>query len=163
VRRSLACVTDSYVNVSGGYFATDRPHGLVLGDGSPVALSGKSNLSLSLLHQYRLVEDEGERGPWKATTAAYFYAVEDREGKEVIAFHWHPHVAGTTTPHLHMKTMQHPDVPDLGKAHIPTGRISLEQVLRLLLADLGVEPRREKWREILDEAQGLHEVWRTWA
>jgi hypothetical protein len=134
----------------------------VLGDGDPVGLAGKSRLRLSLLHQYRLVEDEGERGPWKAQTAAYFYAIEDQAGNEVLAFHWHPHVVGTTTPHLHVRSARHEDIPRLGKAHIPTGRISVEQVLRLLLADLDVEARRDDWREVLGESQGLHETWRTW-
>jgi len=41
---------------------------------------------------------------------------------------------------------------DLGSAHLPTGRIGLDDLLRLAIRDLGVEPRRDDWREVLGEA-----------
>jgi hypothetical protein len=47
---------------------------------------------------------------------------------------------------------------DLGRAHLPTGRIGLEHVLRLAIRDLGVEARRDDWREVLDEAQEANEA-----
>ncbi len=35
------------------------------------------------------------------------------------------------------------------KIHLPTGEVSLADVLRLAITELGVEPRREDWDAIL--------------
>jgi hypothetical protein len=49
----------------------------------------------------------------------------------------------------------------LTDAHIPTGRITVEQVLRLTI-ELGAAPRREDWEEVMRDAQEKHERYRTW-
>lgn len=41
------------------------------------------------------------------------------------------------------------------RAHLPTGRVSVESVLRLLLHDLDVTPRRDDWREVLDRGPAI--------
>jgi hypothetical protein len=38
---------------------------------------------------------------------------------------------------------------ELQKAHIPTGRVELEDVLLLAIREFGVRPRRDDWEEIL--------------
>jgi hypothetical protein len=38
-------------------------------------------------------------------------------------------------------------------AHLPTGRVSIESVLRLLLDDLGVTARRRDYAKVLDDAE----------
>ena len=66
----------------------------------------------------------------------------------ILAYHWHPvGVSPVTAPHLHLGG-QLMDV-DVGKAHLPTGVVSLQAVLRLAIADLGVAPLRDEWREVL--------------
>jgi hypothetical protein len=35
------------------------------------------------------------------------------------------------------------------KIHVPTGEVSLVDVVRLAITELGVEPRREDWESIL--------------
>jgi len=45
---------------------------------------------------------------------------------------------------------------------LPTGRISLEEILRYAIAELGVKTRRKNWVEILDRNQQLLEDWRAW-
>lgn len=76
LQQALDCLTPTVLNVSGGYYVADRPHALTLGDGDPVALSGEHHLALSVAQNYRLVEFEGPRGPWKVQTTAYFYLGE---------------------------------------------------------------------------------------
>jgi hypothetical protein len=50
----------------------------------------------------------------------------------------------------------------LHKLHLPTGRVSLEAVVRFLIDDLDVVPRRADWRAILarhEEASGRARTW----
>jgi hypothetical protein len=41
-------------------------------------------------------------------------------------------------------------VVSLSQAHIPTGFVTLSDVVRLLIEELGVEPRRQDWRTVLE-------------
>jgi hypothetical protein len=105
-------------------------------------------LGLSIILHYRVVEDASVRGPWKVLTVAYYYVLEDAEGRELFAYHWHP--AGPSTvrfPHLHL---------GIGVAreqfttiHAPTGRIGLEEVLRFAITELRVRPLRRDWMDVL--------------
>jgi len=63
-------------------------------------------------------------------------------------------------PHLHIG----PGVAtvEFKKKHLPTARIALEQVLRLVVNDFGITPIRAEWSQILAEAQKRFETWRTW-
>jgi hypothetical protein len=40
--------------------------------------------------------------------------------------------------------------------------VALESLLRCAIAELGVEPLREDWREVLDASERHFEEWRTW-
>jgi hypothetical protein len=54
---------------------------------------------------YAIVRAEGERGPWKVRTEAYYYALHDPDARELVAYHWHPDVPGPDAgrrPHLHL-------------------------------------------------------------
>jgi len=68
-------VTPTVLNVSGGYYVADRPHALTLGDGDPVSHSGAHELALSLAQNYRVMEFEGPRGPWKVQTTLLRLAI----------------------------------------------------------------------------------------
>ena len=162
LRLAVSCVTPAVLNVSGGYHATDRPHALVLGNGDPVKLAGESRLSLSLRQNYRIVEFEGPRGPWKVQTVAYAYRLDAPAG-ELIAYHWHPQGLSTvTSPHLHLGAGAELGFALLQGAHVPTGRIAIEDLLRLAIGELAVQPLRDDWREVLEGAQAGYEAWRTW-
>ena len=52
---------------------------------------------------------------------------------------------------------------DVHKYHIPTGRTALEDMLRLMIRDFGVEPQRSDWSAVLDETLARYATWRTWA
>jgi hypothetical protein len=163
LRRSISCLTKTVLNVGGGYHTSDAPHVLVLGDGDPVSLTHSVGLHLSITMQYRLVEAPGARGPWKVQTVAYFYVLADGNDDEIIAYHWHPYV-GVTTPHLHVRAANHPNYPDIPKAHFPSGRVSIEEVLRLAIEEFGATSiRPTDWEEILEESQSAFEAWRSWS
>ncbi len=56
-----------------------------------------------------------------------------------------------TTPHLHLGGGVAAWRPDFAKVHIPTGLVTLEDVLLLAIEELilDVEPLRADWRDIL--------------
>jgi hypothetical protein len=85
-------------------------------------------------------------------TTGYLYQLRAGE-RELLAYHWHPRgLSPHTDPHMHLGAAAELGFADLGTAHLPTGRIGLEHVLRLAIRDLGVEPRRGDWREVLGDA-----------
>mgnify|MGYP001271409931 FL=1 len=46
----------------------------------------------------------------------------------------------------------------LDKLHIPTGRVSIEAVIRMLITEFGVRPLREDWEKRLNETESrFHE------
>ena len=76
------------------------------------------------------------------------YQLIDRLGRTILAFHWHPvGQSRVTWPHVHVYGRTEPE--ELGKAHLPTGDVSLAAVVRMLIDDFGVVPVRPDWRAIL--------------
>ena len=92
---------------------------------------------------------------WVVETVGYEYKFDDRDHHEIVAYHWHPTgISAVTFPHLHVDTRGWRF--ELSKAHFPTGRVTLAEVVRFAIADLGVEPLRPDWQTILDRAD---EAW----
>ena len=160
LRRALSCVTKAGLQITGRH--PGPKHSLTLGGGPPVPLRG--GLALTVEQRYEVVQAEGERGPWKVSTLAYIYALDDAEsGHEVIAYHWHPDGRSSEArPHLHLGAGAGVTRSALGDAHLPTNRVALEDVVRLAITDLGVEPLRVDWRDVLWESQIDFETWGTW-
>lgn len=160
IQRAVDCVVPTVVNIRGGYHPSDRPHSLILGDGSPQRLRG-TRIVISLSHLYRvmLLEDPDDpRGSWGVNTVGYMYALCEREGPEILSYHWHPFREGEfTLPHLHLGAGAGIGRPELVAAHLPTGRIAIEDFLRLVLRDFGATPRRSDWEAVLSETQAALE------
>ncbi len=101
LQRAISCVTNSVLNVRGGYYPSPNSHPLALGAGAPVRVSTDPPIFLTVLQNYQVVEFEGPRGPWKVSIGSYYYSLEDGAGREVL-FHWHPQgKSNVTFPHLH--------------------------------------------------------------
>lgn len=130
------------------------PYALVVG--GTCGLKRDPSLTLDIRMQYKIVEASGERGPYKVTITAYMYIVDDHRGREVFSYHWQPDGPKVKFPYLHVEH------PHFKKAHFPTGRISLEEVLRLLIVDFGVRPLRSDWDKILTETHQKFATYRTW-
>jgi hypothetical protein len=83
------------------------------------------------------------------------YTVRLRDMTEVVSYQWHPQrTIDMQDPHVHFgPASARPDFPlrpgELHKVHFPTAFVSLEDVIRLLIEEFGVESRRSDWREIL--------------
>ncbi len=98
-----------------------------------------------------VIQEPGER-TWTARVSTYRYGLYDRNGREILSYHWHPDARShVTTPHLHLGGGVASWRPDLAKAHMPTGRVTLEDVLLLAIEELtlDVAPLRADWRDIL--------------
>lgn len=88
----------------------------------------------------------------------YAYRLCESGGREILVFHWHPESVSTVKhPHVHLSSRIRP-IPlepvgltlPLAEHHIPTGPVALADVVRYLIAEAGVEPRRPDWTDILD-------------
>jgi hypothetical protein len=156
--RALSCVTDAQVVYRPN--APGHIEALSLSE-EPIRIpcaSGDTPWWLSVEQRYTLIEaDDPTRGPWKVSTRAYRYRLDNDAG-EVASWHWHP--AGRSKmrePHLHVS-----DGP-LANAHLPTRRVGLEAVLHLLLVDLDARPRRDDWSQVLGDVERAFHQWQTWA
>lgn len=146
-------MSPAVLDVGGGYHVADTPHVVMLAGGAAVPLRGSADLSLWIRQNYLVVEVEGRRRPWEVRTTGYIFQLHVGE-RELIAYHWHPWgLSPHAFPHMHLGPAAELGFGDLARAHLPTGRIGLSDVLCLAVRDLGVEPRRDDWREVLDEAQ----------
>lgn len=85
----------------------------------------------------------------------YDYVLEDRRGVELLAFHLHlPDARGHhPRPHVHVSAALRPQQPNgdrglvpLDKRHLPTGRVTLGDVVAMLIEEFGAEPRVGDWR-----------------
>jgi hypothetical protein len=119
---------------------------------------------------YRIIEDRtaprDER--FRVTTDAWHYVILDADENEIISYHWNPR-GSTETPHLHIRAVlfdksNHPLAKGFSKLHLPTSRISIEQIVRFLLTDLKVMSRlgEEEWKKILDKGEREFQAKRSW-
>lgn len=163
LQRAVSFVTEAVLVASGREPARLRPepHILTFPSGSSARLHSDSRLSLRFRHRYTIVEAEGEYGPWTVRSTEYLYEFFNQEERSILAYHWHPNSRSHVTwPHLHVpQTMPF----DLSRAHAPTGRVSVEAVVRFAIEDLGVRPSRENWRSAVEQGEQVFRRWRTWA
>jgi hypothetical protein len=105
-----------------------------------------------------MTDDEPERlGPWKVSTRAYRYRIDGQRGREWGSWHWHP-TSRSLEPRPHLHVAHGP----LRNHHLPSGRVGVESVLRLVLTELEAKPLRSDWQIVLDDSEAAFQKWRTW-
>lgn len=169
LQKAASCVTKAVFRVSGGYYASDEPHSLTLGDGLPQKLP-RTNLFITVTQRYHVVQDSTpDRGPWRVTTTEYFYTLWRARGgrgkkpERLVSYQWHPKPGETYTyPHVHLGPASGVE-PHLQKTHVPTGRVALEDVIRYAISQLGARPLRADWMEVLEDTQRHFEDLQTWS
>jgi hypothetical protein len=86
---------------------------------------------------------------WRIELSSYVFALLDRNGREVLTWHWHlgREFAGPNHPHLHVSAaVRFPDARGeaapvvLDKLHLPTGVVLLPSVVRAPIEECGVQP-----------------------
>ena len=163
IRETLACVTDAIVGYNGGVYPAASNHTLCFAN-APVGRLFGTDLYLFFSQNYSLLQSSEGEQEWKVRTEGYFYRVDDEDGSEIICYHWHPYRDLVKYPHMHLKQKGSGITrPELERAHIPTGRISIETVVLFLEREFGVKPRGERWREKVERNLEIFERHRSWA
>ncbi len=117
-----------------------------------VPLQGEHRLDLSLLHLHQFEERLNEPGYWGVKSVGYAYQLRERSGAELIRFEWHPFGHQIPFPHLHIHG-QAGSIRIDAKKHVPTGRVSVESVVRFAITELGVRALRRDWRQVLERGE----------
>lgn len=141
-------------------------HALTLNSNVPIALKcEKPRLLLKIGMRYQIVhtEDRPERGLYRVSTRGYMYEMQTASGELVWSYHWHPD-SRIANPHAHLgHTQLASDAVLSYKAHYPTGRVSLESVIRICIAEYGVSAMRDDWTEVLDRRETDFQTYRSWS
>ena len=99
----------------------------------------------------------------------YMYSVLDLSGRELFAYHWHPSgVSAARTPHFHASATSPIALPSrpgnpgtmelaVNRVHFPTHRMELPGLVRFLISELGVAPRRADWESVLEGIERVAE------
>lgn len=159
--RSLGCVTnDHHWLIWPSKYTKDELVATPAADPLQLQCSADPNLFLKAAQNFHYVPHPDYPGEWKVKTDRYAYSLSLTEGfdQELLAFHWHPG-SSVTTPHVHAALV---GGPSFHKIHIPTGRIFLEDVIRLAIEGFGVVPLRDDWSAMLGDAADRVREFGSW-
>ena len=160
LRRALSCVTDRVLGATHYHeIELDQPRALTFGRDEETRVRLRDNLILDVAHFFEVTEEPDEAGPYRCHTLAYSYDFRHVDGPSVLAFHYHPR-SRVVAPHAHVH--QYTEPVDLSKLHVPTGRASLESIVRLTIEEFGAPPQRDDWDAVLSAAEAGFHARRTW-
>ena len=150
LQKLVSCVTDSVI-IADSYQPAGIPQSMTMNDGNPVLLRGPSRLQLAL-REFYVINDSEQGSSWRVVVRSYSYEIHDSDGREVLLYHWHPRGnSPVETPHLHLEQGAEVGRAEVRDAHLPTGEVSLNAFLRVLIEEMGVRPRRSDWESVLAE------------
>jgi len=124
----------------------------------PSRLHCPTPLGLRITVEYRVLPWAADARQWVAQTAAYYYALTDEDrasatlgSREILAFHWHPEARGAfLDPHLHVGAAWLGGEARISpKWHVPTGRVTLEEIIRFAIRHFDVKPMRGDFERVL--------------
>jgi hypothetical protein len=106
------------------------------------------------------IKDGKNKGKHQLRSVAYRYRLQEGEGARVPALvRWEfarvdPAIAGHPRNHLHVPCTT--GKLDFDKVHAPTGWVTLEEVIRFLIHDLGhAAPCGDSWPKVLARSEKL--------
>lgn len=164
LQRAVHCISKTATLITDCHDPRDGlDHFLSFAGNEPVRVSntrGDVHFLVMVRQRFRIVSDDNpDRGPWKATTRQYEYSISDAESRELLAYHWHPGEQGFDEPHLHVPSHT---VADLHKAHLPTGRVSLEAFIVMAIREFSVHAQNEGYKKLLDHSEGRFLRFKRW-
>jgi hypothetical protein len=155
LQRFVSCVTRGVLTVGGGYAPSSQTHTITFPDNRLERMAGESELGLRLKADYQIGfhgTPDRRRG-WTVAIIGYQYSIETLHESEMIAWHLHSNTPHTISrPHLHLGPAAEISREELHRAHIPTGIVTVADIVRCAIAEFHVEPRRDDWQAILDFA-----------
>lgn len=117
------------------------------GDFAPIRSSSLGPLLLTTGLRLRIDRIDIGNDPFDCQMIGYWFSIFTEESKEIIAFHWTPHVAGLerSFPHLHIGSIVSGGgsvLPErFHKLHIPTEIVSAEAFVRFAIEEFEVVVR----------------------
>jgi hypothetical protein len=160
LQRALSCISKDVLRPS-GYEPAATAH-ILTTTNKPCRLDG-TDLYFDIAQWFYIIED-ATNGPWRVTTAGYKYTLETEDGDEILGYHWHPDSSSQfKEPHLHLGQGAKIGRAELEstKAHLPTGRVSLEDFIKLLIEVFEIRPKRD-WMTVLAETGGKFWRYASW-
>lgn len=136
----------------------------------PLRLESESMDQLAFISSMQVeVIETGNSGTerFRVTTKKYVHEVMRNDGgkwRRVIAWHFHPDDHDFQRCHCHLprSTGVLADT-ELGKLHVPSGRVAVENVILFLIGEMNVKPARDGWQAQLEQTLARHEAHRSWA
>lgn len=170
LHRALSCVLRGVVVSSGA--APGLYHSVTIfvkgrNPSEPVALrthGGDGQLLFKVAHLYQVETSQLEvpDGQYAIRTTFYHYDILDRDGSEIVVYHFEPEgISPVRLPHLHVPAAKSIVLPQrlgsalanrqthLGKLHLLTGRVQIEDVIEVLIREFAVGPLRADWEAVL--------------
>ncbi len=160
LQQALSCVSRAVLRPS-SYEPSSQP--LVLSSEQLPERFSNGDLYFDVGQWFSIIEDS-KNGPWRITTEGYKYTIETKDGEEILGYHWHPKARSPfKEPHLHLGAGARIGRSELeaAKAHLPTGRVSMEDFVKLLIEAFNAKPRKG-WRTILEKTGGAFLKYASW-
>lgn len=162
LQQDVNCITrDFLVSSPGGRHVVDKTHSLSMANG-PIRLND-AGVQLEVGLEYSIIKTgKSGKDAYRCTTKSYAYALLDDDDKQMFAWHWHPFGLSTfAEPHVHPYRIGPGGLPPDG--HYPSGRVSLEMVVRCCITQLGAPTRVDDWEKVLSMNEGKFELHRSWS
>jgi hypothetical protein len=165
--RVTSCVTAQRRFTPTRYLLPNRRYRIDF-PGRPASLRASSGGRRGLLFDVEtdaaIVEAQADHGRrrWRVSMVMYQYRLLDHDERELLVYHWQPgpDYLGPDEPHLHVSASLNAQTSavdrqpiDLDKLHLATGRVSMASVVRMLITEFRVAPRRHDWAETLDRTE----------
>jgi hypothetical protein len=166
LKDTISCVAKAKIILShDGWGGIGRVHALTVNNDQPVKLKCRPTLMLRVTMHYEIVRTkEPDRPPWRVSTRSYAYEMQTASGELVWSYHWHPTTPIAPGPHAHLGHTQLAENAVLSqKVHNPTGRVSLESVVRACITEYGVTAQRDDWDKTLALREGDFQLYRSWS
>jgi hypothetical protein len=140
----LACVTKEPLRRTTIPYETGQYHELLFAH-NPASLN-VPELRFGFWHSFSVFWDE-DAYRWRTSIEEYKYQITNANAHELFAFHWHPK-SKVLLPHVHLGFgMRGHGLPIDNKAHIPTGRVPIVDIISFLLSELHVKPLLADWEQ----------------
>ena len=168
LEKALGCITFERLTVTRvKRYELDEVYSISLKRMSAVPLAG-ALLTIIAGQRVRVIHDP--IGGFRVRTVSYTYEFQTNESapKEFLLFHWTPEDerAAVRFPHMHIgpalterQLVIRPG--NLHRAHIPTGRISIEKIIWMTIKEFGANPTHGHLEKVLKKSEEEFEKTRT--
>lgn len=115
------------------------------------------------VQHFRIIEDDRFEGEWRVRTDSYAYTASfspEIWRQFFIGWHWHPQ--RRPGPHMHVNARNRL-AGDLHTHHVPSGRVSFEEVVRYLIEEVRVRPRQANWADVIGDTERRFRAFRSWS